>query len=48
MKKTLLDDITKIFRSINCDSLYCTCDECSKKFMCDLIENLISSISKFY
>ena len=48
MKRTLLDDFIKIYNSINCDSEYCSCSECSNKYICDLIDNVITSISKFY
>ena len=47
-KRTLLDDFIKIYKNINCDSLYCKCDDCSNKFICDLIDEVIISISKFY
>ena len=47
-KNTLLYDFLKIAHSINCDSLYCNCNDCSNKIICDLIDEVISSISKFY
>ena len=47
-KNTLLHDFMKIFKSINCDSLYCNCNDCSNKYICDLIDEVITSISKFY
>ena len=33
MKRTLLDDFIKIYYSINCDSEYCSCNECSNKYI---------------
>ena len=47
-KRTLLDDFIEICESINCDSLYCNCNDCSNKFICDLIDEVITSILKFY
>ena len=48
MKRSLLDDFMKIYKSINCDSLYCNCNDCSNKNICDLIDTVITSISIFY
>ena len=48
MKRTLLDDFIKIYNSIHCDYEYCSCNDCSNKYICDLIDEVISSISKFY
>ena len=48
MKRTLLDDFMKIYKNIECDSLDCYCSECSNKYICDLIDEIIVSISKFY
>ena len=47
-KRTLLDDLEKIYNSIYCDYEYCSCKDCSNKFICDLIDEVIISISKFY
>ena len=47
-KSSLLDDFMKIYKNINCDSLYCNCNNCSNKFICDLIDEVITLISKFY
>ena len=47
-KNTLLYDFMKIYKNINCDSLYCNCNGCSNKFICGLIDEVITSISKFY
>ena len=48
MKRTLLDDFMEIFEKIDCDDLYCNCRDCSKNYICDLIDYVICSISKFY
>ena len=48
MKRTLLDDFMKIYRSINCDSLYCNCNDCSNKMICDIVENVIKNIGGLY
>ena len=47
-KRTLLDDFMKIYGNINCDSLYCNCNDCSNKRLCDLVEHVIKSIGGFY
>ena len=47
-KRTLIDDFIKIYKNINCDSLYCNCNDCSNKNICDLIDEVITSILKFY
>ena len=44
MKKSLLDDFIKIYYSINCDSEYCNCNECSNKYKCELVGNILKSI----
>lgn len=48
MKNTLLYDFMEIYKKIECDSLYCYCKDCSNKIICDLIDEVINSISKFY
>ena len=48
MKRTLLDDFIKIYNSINCDSEYCSCNECSNKDFCIFVANLINSMRKHY
>ena len=48
MKRTLLDDFMKIYENINCDTLYCNCNDCSNKRLCDLVEDVIKSIGGFY
>ena len=47
-KRTLLDDFIKIYNSINCDSEYCSCNECSNKKLCDIVEDVIKSIGDLY
>ena len=48
MKRTLLDDFIKIYNSINCDSLYCSCNECSNKDICEIVENILNSMRNHY
>ena len=48
LKRTLLHDFMKIYENIDCDSLYCNCKDCSKNYICELIDYVIVSISKFY
>ena len=48
MKNTILSDFMKIFKSINCDSLYCNCNDCSNKKLCDTVEDVIKSIGDLY
>ena len=48
MENTLLSDFMKIFKSINCDSLYCNCNDCSNKKLCDTVEDVIKSIGDLY
>ena len=52
MKRTLLDDIKKVYFSIECiteDNTICTyCGYCKNKSMCKMIENLIKSMKEFY
>ena len=48
MKNTLLYDFLKIAHSINCDSLYCNCNDCSNKKICDTVEDVIKSIGGLY
>ena len=47
-KRTLLDDFMKIYENIECDNLYCNCKDCSNYYICELIDYVIVSISKFY
>ena len=48
MKRTLLDDFMKIFKNINCDSLYYNCSGCSNKKLCDILEDVIKNIGGLY
>ena len=48
MKNTILYDFMEIFKSINCDSLYCNCNDCSNKKLCDTVEDVIKSIGDLY
>ena len=48
MKRTLLDDFIKIYNSINCDSEYCSCNECSNKDICELVGNILNSMRNHY
>ena len=52
MKRTLLDDLEKIYYSIKCekeDNSYCKyCNYCKNKSICDITLNLIYSIRKKY
>ena len=47
-KNTLLFDFMKIYKSIHCDDLYCSCKECSNKNLCDTVEDVIKSIGDLY
>ena len=47
-KRTLLDDFIKIYYSINCDSEYCSCNECSNKDICELVGNILNSMRNHY
>ena len=48
IKRTLFDDFLKIYSLINCDSEYCSCNECSNKYICELVGNIISSMKNHY
>ena len=48
LKRTLLDDFIKIYNSINCDSEYCSCNECSNKDICELVGNILNSMRDYY
>ena len=45
--RTLLDDVEKIYFSIECTSAY-SCERCKNKLMCDIVEDLMKSVKKFY
>ena len=48
MERTLLDDFMEIFKSIQCDSLYCNCNDYSNKNLCDTVEDVIKSTGDLY
>ena len=47
-KNTLLNDFIKIYNSINCDSEYCSCNECSNKDICEIVGNILNSMRNYY
>ena len=47
VNRTLLDDVEKIYCSIECTSTY-SCECCKNKLMCDIVEDLMKSLKKFY
>ena len=47
INRTLLDDVLKIYFSIPCTSGV-SCEHCKNKVLCDLTENLLNSLKKFY
>lgn len=47
MKNSLLDDIEKIYFSIPCTSGV-SCEHCKNKVICDLSQNLLKSLKKYY
>ena len=38
----------KIYNSINCDSEYCSCNECSNKYICEIVGNILNSMRNHY
>ena len=52
VNRTLLDDLEKVYYSTGCittnNSWDYVCSECKNKLICDVTENLIKSIKKFY
>ena len=52
MKRTLLDDLIEVNYLIPCetkDNNYCyRCEDCKNKLMCNMVENLINSLKKYY
>ena len=46
INRTLLDDVEKIYFSIQCTSSYC--EYCRNKQICDIAEDLMKSLKKFY
>ena len=47
VNRTLFDDIEKVYFSIECTSFY-SCDCCKNKLICDMAEDLMKSLKKFY
>ena len=47
INKTLLDDVLKIYFSIPCTSGV-SCEHCRNKALCDLTENQLNSLKKYY
>ena len=47
VNRTLLDDVEKIYFSIQCTSSY-SCERCKNKLICDIAEDLMKSLKKFY
>ena len=48
MKRTLLDDVIKIYKNINCDNKYCSCEECSNEYICEIVVNILNSMINYY
>ena len=46
VNRTLLDDVEKVNFSIRCTS-FC-CEDCRNKQICDIAEDLMKSLKKFY
>ena len=47
VNRTLLDDVEKIYFLIPCTSGV-SCECCENKLMCDIAEDLMKSLKKFY
>ena len=47
INRSLLDDVEKIYFSIPCTSGV-SCEHCKNKVLCDLTENLLNSLKKYY
>ena len=47
VNRNLLDDIEKIYFSISCTSGV-SCEHCKNKVLCDLTQELLKSLKKFY
>ena len=47
VNRTLLDDVEKIYFSIECTSGY-SCERCKNKQICDITQNLLKSLKIFY
>ena len=46
-KRFLLDDVEKIYFSIPCTSGV-SCEHCKNKVLCDLTQELLKTLKKFY
>ena len=47
INRSLLDDVEKIYFSIPCTSGV-SCEQCKNKVLCDLTQNLLKSLKKYY
>ena len=47
INRSLLDDVEKIYFSIPCSSGV-SCEHCKNKLICDITEDLMKSLKKFY
>ena len=47
INRNLLDDVEEIYFSIPCTSGV-SCEHCKNKVLCDLTENLLNSLKKYY
>ena len=47
VNRTLLNDVEKIYFSIPCTSGV-SCEHCKNKVICDLSQNLLKSLKKYY
>lgn len=48
MKNTLYDDFFKIYRSIPCNIIYISCNECKNENLCKTLYKVLLSIREFY
>ena len=47
INRSILDDVLKTYFSIPCTSGV-SCEHCKNKVLCDLTENLLNSLKKYY
>ena len=47
VNRNLFNDVLKIYFSIPCTSGV-SCEHCKNKLLCDLTENLLKSLNKYY
>ena len=47
VNRNLLNDVEKIYFTIPCTSLV-SCEHCKNKVICDLSQNLLKSLKKYY